>query len=50
MHAWQFNLCLGGMMKELKVEVSGEGVILMENGKEHRIPCLLEANNLVMFG
>src|SRR5678815_4623106 len=50
MSPWLFNLYMDGVMKELKVGVTGNGVRMMENGDEWRVQYLLYANDLVLFG
>src|SRR5678816_3403816 len=37
-------------MKELEVEVAGEGVRMMENEREWRVPYLLYADDLILCG
>src|SRR5678816_2098238 len=44
------NLYMDGVMKELEVEVAGDGVRMMENGREWRGPYLLFADDLVLCG
>jgi hypothetical protein len=50
MSPWLFNLYMDGVMKELMVGVAGEGVRMVENGREWRLPCLLYADDLVLCG
>ena len=47
---WLFNIYMDGVMKELMAEVAGEGVRVMENGREWRVPCLLYVDDLVLCG
>ena len=37
-------------MKEMMAGVIGEGVRVVENGREWRLPCLLYADDLVLCG
>jgi hypothetical protein len=50
MSPWLFNLYMDGVMKELLVGMGREGVRMVENGREWRIPCLLYADDLVLCG
>src|SRR5678815_352953 len=50
MSPWLFNLYMDGVMKELEVGVAGNGVRIMENGDEWRVPYLLNADDLVLCG
>src|SRR5678816_4042181 len=45
---WLFNLYMDGVMKELEVGVAGNGVRMMKNGDEWRVPYLLYADDLVL--
>src|SRR5678815_4456267 len=46
--SWLFNLYMDGVMKELEMGVAGNGVRMMENGGEWRVPYLLYADDLVL--
>src|SRR5678815_2962777 len=48
MSPWSFNLYMDGVMKELEVGVAGNGVRMMENGREWRVSYLLYADDLVL--
>ena len=50
MSPWLFNLYMDGVMKELMAGAMGEGVRMVENGREWRLPCLLYADDLVLCG
>src|SRR5678816_2535410 len=41
MSSWLFNLYMDGVMKELEAKVAGDGVRMMENGREWRVPYLI---------
>ena len=46
MSPWLFNLYMDGVMKEMLGGVDGEGVRMVVNRREWRIPCLLYADDL----
>src|SRR5678816_4399669 len=48
MSPWLFNLYMDRVMKELEMGVAGNGVRMMENGGEWRVPYLLYADDLVL--
>jgi hypothetical protein len=48
MSPWLFNLYMDGVMKELMVGMGNEGVRMMENGREWKVPCLLYADDLAL--
>ena len=48
MSPWLFNLYMDGVMKELMAGAMGEGVRMVENGREWRLPCILYADDLVL--
>ena len=48
MSPWLFNLYMDGVMKVLMAGATGEGVRMVENGREWRLPCLLYADDLVL--
>src|SRR5678815_1029974 len=50
MSPWLFNLYMDGVMKEFEVGMAGNGVRMMENGDEWRVPYLLYADDLVLCG
>src|SRR5678815_2452669 len=50
MSPWLFNLYMDGVMKELEMGVAGNGVRMMENRDEWRVPYLLYADDLVLCG
>src|SRR5678816_4329836 len=50
MSPWLFNLYMDGVMKEFEVGMAGNGVRMMENGGEWRVPYLLYADDLVLCG
>ena len=50
MSPWLFNLYMDGVMKELMIGVGGEGMRVVKNGREWRVPCLLYADDLVLCG
>src|SRR5678815_4787187 len=50
MSPWLFNLYMDGVMKEFEVVMAGNGVRMMENGDEWRVPYLLYADDLVLRG
>ena len=43
-----FYLYMDGVMKEMLGGVDGEGVRMVVNGREWRVPCLLYADDLVL--
>src|SRR5678815_1052757 len=50
MSPWLFNVYMDGVMKEFEVGVAGDGVRMMKNGREWRVPHLLNADDLVLCG
>src|SRR5678815_5124408 len=50
MSPWLFNLYMDGVMKEFEVGMAGNGVRMMENGDEWRVPYILYADDLVLCG
>src|SRR5678816_1628876 len=50
MSPWLFNLYMDGVMKEFEVGMAGNGVRMMENRDEWRVPYLLYADDLVLCG
>src|SRR5678816_3049021 len=50
MPPWLFNLCMDRVMKELEMGVAGNGVRMMENGGEWRVPYLLYTDDSVLCG
>src|SRR5678816_490260 len=48
MSSWLFNLYMDGVMKELEVEVAGDSIRMMENGREWIVPYLLHVDDLVL--
>ena len=47
---WLFNLFIDVVMKELELEVAGDGVRTMENGREWRVAYLSYAEDLALCG
>ena len=45
-----FNVYMDAEMEEVKVEMGRRGVRFLENGREWRLPGLLYADNLVLYG
>ena len=45
---WLFNLYMDGVMKEVKMWMGMRGVSFLEDGREWRLPGLLNANDLVL--
>ena len=45
-----FNIYMGGMMKEVKVEMGRMGLSFLEHGGEWRLPGHLYADDLVLCG
>src|SRR5678816_2501081 len=50
MSPWLFNVYMDGVMKEFEVGMAGNGVRMMENGEEWRVPYLLYVDDLVLCG
>src|SRR5678816_3376513 len=50
MSPWLFNLYMDGVMKEFEVRMAGNGVRMMENGEEWRVPYLLYEDDLDLCG
>ena len=50
MSPWLFNVYMDRVMKEVKLGKGRRGVSFMENGREWRLPGLLCADDLILFG
>ena len=50
MPPWLFNVYIDAVMKEMKMGMGMRGVKLLEEGKEWRLPGLLYADDLVLYG
>ena len=50
MSPWLFNVCIDGVMKEVKVGMGRMVVRFLEEGREWRLPGLLYAGDLVLCG
>ena len=48
MSSWLFNLYMDEVMKELEDRVAGDGVRMMENGREWRVSYILYRDDLVL--
>ena len=48
MSPWLFNVCMDGVMEEVKMGIGRKGVRFLEEGKEWRLPGLLYADDLVL--
>ena len=49
MFPWLFNVYMGAVTKEVKIGMERRGVIFLEEGREWRLPGLLDADDLVLY-
>ena len=47
---WLFNACMDGVRKAVKMGMGRRIVSFMENGREWRLPGLLYADDLILYG
>ena len=50
MSSWLFNVYMDAMMKEVKIGIGRKRVKFLEEGREWRLPGLLYADDLVLYG
>ena len=50
MSPWLFNVCMDGVMKDVKMGMGRRGVSFLEDGRKWRLPGLLCADDLVSCG